>query len=120
MPDSYWKDRLRELEAERDDLELQVSALRDQVANRERASQVSESAKRLGFRRPQIAHRLIDSDVTGKARIERELKRLAKEMPELVAGPDPAEGTESPAASDHNRLIASLMGANGHQAEEQT
>ena len=73
--------------SELDDLQRRVDEQDRELEAMRRRGVVEREARRLGFRRPDRAHRLIElQEVDGAASVRRALRALAKEEPYLVGG----------------------------------
>lgn len=105
------------LKAELEDARLESAALQEKVDRAERARTIETIATTMKFKKPAVASRFVDSDVTDEKGIKDALKDAIKDIPELVgdgAPPPPINNDDKNNNGSQNaRMNAALRKAAG-------
>lgn len=105
------------LKAELEDARLEAASLQEKVDRAERAKTIEAIATTMKFKKPAVASRFVDSDVTDEKGIKDALKEAIKDIPELVgdgAPPPPINNDDKNNNGSQNaRMNAALRKAAG-------
>lgn len=104
------------LKAEADDARNEAAALQEKLDGIEWEGDVTNIAKQLKFKKPEMGKRFVDKTTTDPKKIKRELEDAIKDLPELAGTgepPPPVNDPNKPGGSENDRMNAALRAAAG-------